>query len=269
MKSKEFGSWASSKMSGGGFRTPNDAFNKSLKGEPYRRYREYASSDLDEYHHYPEIKDLTSEEEEKKRREQSEQSQSKSKNQSSKAGKQSGRITRNLVSRVVAITAGTVVLVNTNPVLAERFPFLQVSSILGDDTPGQTVPYDPDKTDPAPVTPAGVLAANWAWSEDHESATLELVNEEGTVIATVPATVSVEQEKAETCTEEGVKTYMASATQEGTEYSDSYSEAVPPLGHAFGNAEIHTLDNGQTEIIFECTNCHEQFTISTSIEEND
>ena len=128
MKPKEFGSWTARNASIGGLRSSGDEFNKSFKGEPYRRYKEYNSSDLEEYHHYPAMKDLTSEEEKKKRQEQSSQSQSQGRSTSySKKQQMRSRVSRNLVTRFVAITAGAVVLVNTNPVLAERFPFLKLS----------------------------------------------------------------------------------------------------------------------------------------------
>ena len=264
MKAKEFGSWASDKMSKGGFRAPNDEFNKSLKGQAYRRYKEYASSDLEEYHKYPGMKDLTVEEEEKKQnQEQSSQDQSSKSTKSSKGRQANSRLTRNLVSRVVAITAGTVVLVNTNPVLAERLPFLQISSIVEEQ--GENNPSASDQTDPASAD----LTANWTWSEDHASATLELVDGEGRVIATIPAAVSVEEEAAEICTVEGVRTYTASADEDGIAYSDTYSEPIPPAGHTFDAGKEVLLENGETAMVFECTHCHEQFTISASIEEND
>ena len=269
MKAKEFGSWASSKMSKGGFRAPSDEFNKSFKGQQYRRYKEYASSDLEEYHKYPGTKDLTAEEEEKKQNQEQQSEESKSKNQRTKnssARQSSSRITRNLVSRVVAITAGSIVLVNTNPVLAERFPYLQMSEIFGDDLPGETTPYNPAENDP---TPADALTPNWTWSEDHESASLELLNGEGALIATIPATVRVVEEKVETCTEEGSKVYTASAEREGTDYSDSYSEVVPPIGHTFGNMKISTTEDGQTVVTFECENCHEQYSLTATVEDED
>ena len=272
MKAKEFGSWASSKMSPGGLRKSGDEFNKSLKGQSYRRYKEYASSDMEEYHKYPQIKDLTTEEEEKKNSQEQKSSESKNK-QSDKVRQQStSQIKKNLVSRFVAITAGTVVLVNTNPVLAERFPALQVSNIMeavtGQTTSGEPVhntPAEPDQPDEEP----GALAANWTWSEDHESATLELVDGEGKVIASIPAAVDVNEEEAATCTVEGKKTYTASASSDGTSYSDSYEEIVEPLGHTLDEGHATVLDNGQNAILFECKTCHEQFIISTTIEEID
>ena len=265
MKAKEFGSWASNKMAPGGLRKPNDEFNRSLKGQPYRRYEEYADRNMEEYHRYPGMKDLTAEEEEKKQsQEQSSQEQSRGKSARNAKGRRSTRATtRNLVSRFVAISVGVVVLANTNPVLAEHLPFLQLS-IFDDFREEQK----PEPTTPAgPVDPAPTVSATWAWSDDHATATLKLFDGKGTLIAEVPAAVNVEEEQK--CTTEGTRTYTATAENDGKTYSDTQNEILPPSGHTFDAGKEVTLANGKTAMVFECEQCHEQVTISTSIEEID
>ena len=267
MRAKEFGSWASKDNSKGGFHSYGDGFNREMKGQPYQKYKEYAESGLEEYHKYSETKDLAAEEEEKKKNEdKSSRKDSKSKN--SKVQNSTSKMVRNLVGRFVAITAGSVILVNTNPVLAERFPFLKVDLVSeeqqsgehgqnppGGDTPGGNETTDPEK-----------LSANWKWSEDKETATLELLNGNGTVVKEVTAAVSVSEEAA-TCTAEGTKTYIAKAENDGEEFTDETTETLPAIGHDWSIVGTVVLENG-TKVTFECANCHEQYSISTNVQEN-
>lgn len=248
MRAKEFGSWESKDTSKGGFHSYGDGFNRELKGQPYQKYKEYAESGLEEYHKYSETKDLAAEEEEKKKNEdKSSRKDSKSKN--SKVQNSTSKMVRNLAGRFAAITVGTVVLVNTNPVLAERFPFLKIAST--------------EQTEP----PAQTISENWKWSDDKETVTLEFVNEDGTVVKELAAVVSVFEEPA-TCNTEGTKVYTAKAEEDETTYTDSRSEALPPIGHNWSLTETVELENGQ-KFTFECANCHEQYSVSTNVQEND
>ena len=281
MRAKEFGSWESKDTSKGGFHSYGDGFNREMKGQPYQKYKEYAESGLEEYHKYSETKDLAAEEEEKKKNEdKSSKSKNDSKSKSSKVQNSTSKMVRNLVGRFVAITAGSVILVNTNPVLAERFPFLKVDLVSeeqqsgehGSNTPGgsggttpggsgENTPGEDEKPD------STTLSANWAWSENKETATLELLDGDGKVVAEIAAAVSVSEEAA-TCTAEGTKKYTATAEHDGETYSDEATETLPAIGHNWSLTETVELENGQ-KFTFECANCHEQYSVSTNVQEND
>ena len=271
MRAKEFGSWESKDTSKGGFHSYGDGFNREMKGQPYQKYKEYAESGLEEYHKYPETKDLAAEEEEKKKNEDNSSNRKKdSKSRNSKVQNSTSKMVRNLVGRFVAITAGSVILVNTNPVLAERFPFLKVDLVSeeqqsgehGQDTPGGDTPGGSGDTEPVK------FSENWTWSENKETATLELLDGDGKVVAEIAAAVSVSEEAA-TCTEDGVKKYTATAENDGETYVNEVSEVLQKTGHNFDIVvEIVYVDNVQY-VTVECSNCHEQHVIPITIEEND
>ncbi len=255
MRVKEFGSWASRDNSKGGIHDYGDGFNRELKGQPYQRPKEYAESDLDEYHKYPAFEDLSfGARDQKKNGDQSEKSTSEKsardkKLKNSKAQNSTSGAIRNAVTRFVAVTAGSVVLVNTNPVLAERFPFLQVSSIF------QTEEKSED------------LKEDWKWSEDLSRVTFGFFDQDGNSVKEIPATVAVSRIEP-TCTKEGSVTYTAIAEDEdGNVYSDTKQETLAPTGHTFGEGKAVVLENGQSAIVFECTHCHEQQIISVSFAE--
>ena len=268
MRAKEFGSWESKDTSKGGFHSYGDGFNREMKGQPYPKYKEYAESDLEEYHKYSETKDLAAEEEEKKK-EEDKSSKKDSKSKNSKVRNSTSKMVRNLVGRFVAITAGSVILVNTNPVLAERFPFLKVDLVSeeqqsgehGQNPPGGDTPGGSGDTEPVK------LSENWMWSENKETATLELLDGDGKVVAEIAAAVSVSEEAA-TCTAEGTKKFTATADNDGKTYTDEATETLPAIGHSWRLTETVELENGQ-KFTFECANCHEQYSVSTNVQEND
>ena len=109
---------------------------------------------------------------------------------------------------------------------------------------------------------------NWNWSEDNRSVVLEILDGNDDIVKELPVVISV-SEIAATCKTEGHKTYTATAEDEDNKYSDTRSEVLPALGHAFDGGTETVLENGQTALTFECTRCHEQFTIATSMTEND
>lgn len=255
MRAKEFGSWNKGDTNGG-FHDYGDGFNRALKGQPYTRPKEYASSDLDEYHDYPEFKDLEKEQEEKKKENSQNSDQPGKKDLKNSKIKNTAKTTRNLVGRFVAIAAGTVVLANTNPVLAERFPFLQVSSIFQiEESTAQEEVVDPD---------AGITKT-WTWSADLSSVTLEITDQNGNT-KELPATVSTSTTDP-TCTAEGRIIHTATAVDGEETYTETKEETTDPLGHEFGEAKTVVQEDGKTEVLFECTRCHEQFKISTSVDE--
>ena len=279
MRAKEFGSWDSRDNSKGGFPDFGNGFNSDLKGKPYQEYKEYADTGMAEYYKYREYSGLASEEEEKKTEDNSDKSKNDIKSKSSKV-RNTSKTVRNLVGRFAAIAVGAVVLVNTNPVLAERFPSLQVSAIFNIDesgehnTPGGSGTTDPD--DPGgQTTPGGedqpgaldpVLTESWKWSEDKMSATLEFSDKDGKIVAQIPATVNTEKTDA-ACNAEGSITYSATAEYDGKTYSDEKQEVLEPQGHEFGEGTATVLEDGTVVFVFRCSRCGEEFTVSTSFEE--
>lgn len=258
MRAKEYGLWKSrAKNANSGMRESGDPFNRALKGQPYQRPSEYNNTDFDEYHHYPEFRDLETEEEEKKQQSDQNKDQSKdSKSSRSSSGRAASRVAQNIVGRVVALSVGSVMVASGYQAMGGELPFeLPFSLFQSESQAGSS-------------SDSSSVSANWKWSEDHQSATLELSDGSGIVIRQIAADVSVSVVD-ETCTEEGTKIYTASADDEGTDYSDTYTETLPPLGHDFGDWEETVLEDGKTAMVSECARCHEQFTITTDITEND
>ena len=247
MKAKGFGAWPIRNDPGSSTKRVVDEYNRMFKRERPQQPKEYTRMGTDEYSKIPETKDFTQSSDEQEQRD----SAKKDNSQQAKQRAQS-QMRQNLVGRFVAVSAGTVVLVNTNPVLANMFPFLKVESLF----PGLV------------ATSQVELVPEWTWSEDNLTVTLTLKDDQGETVKELPVTVDVEEEPA-TCTAEGLKTFTASATEDGKDYTDSRTEPIPPTGHAFGEGNTSVSADGQTTITFECTNCHETFTIVTHMAEND
>ena len=151
------------------------------------------------------------------------------------------------------MSVGAIMVANTYTAMGGKLPFEVPFSSLFSEIIGQG--------ESGPST-------NWKWSEDHTEAILELSDGSGAVIKQITAVVDVEVID-ETCTEDGSKTFTASAEDEGTSYTDTYTETLPPLGHDFGEWKETVLEDGETAMVSECSRCSEQFIISTSVEEND
>lgn len=144
----------------------------------------------------------------------------------------SSKVIKNVVGRVVAAVAGAVIVVSTYTAMTE------------------------------------VKSQNCIWSSDMTTATIELVNEDGSVLRELPATVNVTQEDP-TCNQTGTKTYTATAEDEDEKiYTDVKQETISALGH---ETEIvsQTIKDGKLIIVYECSRCHEQYTVTIDINEND
>ena len=252
MRAKEFGTWLSGKMVGGR-RKSGDEYNKSFKGEwPPKRYEEYASSSMEEYHSYPEIKDERTEQEQK----QNDATQSNQKQESKKTKKQQrspGQLTRNLIGRVVAVSTGAIVVANSYVALGGELPFpVPFSSLFSNIVSAEDV----------------VASETWEWSEDFQTVTVKLLDEKGELVKEILATVLVEQKDA-TCTANGSKTYTATAEDGETVYSDTHTEVLTAIGHSFDAGKIVQQDDGTYAMVKECIHCHEKITTVISVEEND
>ena len=120
--------------------------------------------------------------------------------------------------------------------------------------------------DKAPQHRSGTFSV-WEWGSDYTSVSYVIKNDSGTVISSMPATLTSVVEPA-TCKEDGKITYTATIDVGGAEYTDTKVEILHALGHEFGNGEEVSNEGGQKTIRFECARCHEYFTIKTSINED-
>lgn len=217
-------------------------------GERYERPPEYQDVRGDAYRHYPEIYDITADREKKQGyaddKKSQEQTQDKSRQsrraQSARAGQTVVKsVVQSIVGHVVAIVVGAVVLV------------------------GGYRAIEAQKAASQPV----VAVAEWSWSEDGQTATVALKDEGGNVIRELPATVEILTEDP-TCTQDGHTTYTATVVDGQDTYSDVHSDLLPAIGHAFDKGKVINTENGPM-IEYECTHCHEKFTVTATIDEND
>lgn len=243
MKSREFGTWPPRNGLGASRQKLYDEYNLSFKKERPPQPREYASSDVEEYYRVPETKDVSGN--------PYEQNSDVLSSQSNRTRSASAAKRQLMLRQVAGLLVGSVVIATTYQAMAERQPVSDPPAVV------QTEEQEPIS-----------LFPSWNWSDDKQTVILELCDADGKLIKEIPATVGV-SEMAATCNQEGSKTYTATAEDGDNQYSDSQSETLPPLGHAFDEGKVTVLENGQTAITFECTRCHEQFTIATSMTEND
>ena len=95
--------------------------------------------------------------------------------------------------------------------------------------------YTDTKTETIPATSAGTYTYSetpeWVWSDDLSSATATFTaNEDASVTQSVEATITSEVTQPATETEPGVKTYTATATFNGQQYTDTKTGAIPATG---------------------------------------
>ncbi|MBR4241374.1 MAG: hypothetical protein IKI34_00600 [Eubacterium sp.] len=263
MRAKEYGARPSRNVFSGGQQFSYDEFNREYKKVRYKSAEEYACRNVKEYHHYPEYKDLTSDDD--------------SKNQYGAAAggavigsalrtAGSAMKRRRMFQQVICIIAGSTIIVSTYQAMmkqqAQASPLPTPSSVVQEtDKP---VPTIPDEETELPQ----VASVEWEWNEDFTEVHLILYNSERFVIFETPAEISVSVQEP-TCNKEGVKTYTAGAEYEGESYTDSKTEAIQPLGHSFDKGKDIVLDSGQSAKEFECARCHEHFRVATSSSEID
>ena len=248
MNTNEFEAWLSRNIKNvgkGGKRPSIDPFNKAMKGgERNTRAAEYPCKDVEEYHHYSERFSQKKEDDDK----QNDNTQSNSEQSRQNSGSSRGRVTRNLISRVAAVAIGAVVVVSGY----------------------QTMQANAAKNETSPA----VAEISYNWSEIAKSGTgtgtetgvVKLLDENGRVFKEVPATVTVEKADA-TCNQEGRITYTTTVEYNGETITDTRYETIPALKHEFDEGKEVVLDDGKTAVVFECTHCHEQYIISTTIDE--
>lgn len=285
MKVKEFGAWPLRNISTGGQQNSYDEYNRHLKGEAYRNYEEYASKGIEEYHHYPEQKEMTADRDEKK------DSPSRRNNTRSRRMR--------IVQQAVVLVAGSIMITSayqasvnpqkpaadTSAVAAATEPGdpsddSDNNAILPSDStqpsegatqptenasqPATVVPTQPAST---AATPSGEsVTVSWSWSPDGSTATLVITDSSGQVISETPATVTVSETPA-TCNTDGSITRTASASANGQDYTDTRTDISPALGHSFDSGTEVDLEDGSTAMDFECTRCHEHFVIKNLVTE--
>lgn len=242
MRAKERQAWLSRNVGKGGQRPSVDPFNKAKKGgERYPTAEEYASKNVEEYHDYSENKDLTKEDERKK--DDSQRSDRSDKSRGSGTRQAGVSRARSIIGRVVGCVVGAVVVVTGYQAIQEH--------------------------EAAKAAPA--VFVEWQWGDDFSSVTAEVKDDKGKLVKEVAGAqviVTVTEIEA-TCTEAGLKTYTATFTDEdGKEYSDTKTEPIEPTGHDLSEVGVETSGN-QVTTTFECTHCHEQFTTTISVEEEE
>ena len=266
MKSREYGTWPPRNGLNEERQKLYDPYNRALKGEPYLHVDEYAGMDVEEYYRVPETKDVSGNPYEQNR--ESRPGQSKR----SDNAKQMRRM--NMIRQVACVVAGSVIITTSYTAAIQRQQEQPIEPVVsvepaepGTSTPDLPIVSEPVSDEPVSEEPTDVRQT-WQWSSDHRSATLVITDAQGKVLAEIPAAVSVIQ-LPPTCNTDGTVTYTATAEQDGERYSDAYVETKPALGHAFDQGEEIVLENGHTAMHFECSRCHEEFTIENQMTEND
>ena len=225
------------------------AYNRPF-GERYQRPAEYTPS-VEEYSHYPAMKNIVAEQEEKKkeleRNDASKQSDriKKQSRASQNVGRNVGNIVKNIVGKAVAIVGGGAVVVSGYQAMAA------------------------EAAKRAEVPIVEVVAAWDDWDVNDTTITLTLKDGEGNVVKEVIAEIVLTEEIDAKCTEAGSKTYTATAIDDGKEYFDSYTDVIEPIGHHFDDGKAETDENGNSVLVYECSECHEKIEVGVSAEEND
>ena len=219
-------------------------------GERFERPSEYTPS-VEAYKNYPAMLDVAAEQEKKKEQLQQRDNASKRSNQAKQqsrtaqnAGRNAGNIVKNIASKAVAVVGGGAVVVAGYEAIVAA----------------QTV-------EPAPIVQ--YVEADWlTWSENEMTIPVKLYDEEHNVIKEITAVVSIDVAPAK-CTQEGTKTFTATA-QDGEEtYQDVHVESLAPTGHSFDAGTVKEDGAGNSVIEFECEDCGEKFVVSVTTEENE
>ena len=254
MKAREYGAWPSRNVFSGGQRYSFDEYNREYKKVRYKSAEEYASRNVKEYHHYSEYNDSYAEESKKRHFD--------------KNSKNSHAARMRVMQQIVCLIAGSTIIVSTYQAMKNRE--LQAEAMPQPEPPAAVQEIE-DKPE-VPVVPeepaVPVTSVEWIWDEANHTAKARLLDSEGNLIEEVPAEVTTTTVNP-TCTKEGSNTYTASVERDDKTFTDSRTEAIQPLGHSFDNGKDTVLDSGQSAKEFECTRCHEHFTIATSSSEID
>ena len=279
-----------------------DPYNKAYK-KAYPPGAEYSSFGMDEYHHYDAQKDMTAAQndsqaaEDKKRRDQ----QVKERSMRMRVMQQ---VVALVVGSTVLVTSYQAAVDKRALREAEAEPDDSIVDTMPDepddntDNNDITPDEDPGENSTEPTEAATEAAAeaateatgrpneaasgsssgssgtssdqntsvSWSWSSDKSGASLIITDSSGRVISRTSAAVTAFETPA-SCTKAGKITRTATATANGRTYTDTDTEVLPALGHSFDDGTEITLSDGSTAVDFECTRCHEHFTIKNSVSE--
>ena len=253
MKAREYGAWPSRNTLSGGQRHSFDEYNRDYKkADIYTSAEEYACRNVKEYHHYSEYNETYAEEREKKRLEK-------------KDSKNSQASRMRVMQQIICVIAGSTIIVTSYQSMKNRE--LQAEAMQQPEPPAAVQEVEDNPVFEEPVIPP-VASVEWIWDDETKTAMARLLDSEGNLIEEVPAEIGITTVDP-TCTKEGTKTYTASVERDDQTFTDEKTEALQPLGHSFDNGKDTVLDSGQGAKEFECTRCHEHFTIATSATEND
>ena len=114
--------------------------------------------------------------------------------------------------------------------------------------------YTSSKTEVIPAAGHAYGAPVWKWNDDFTaSATFTCANNAAHV-KNVTATVTNEMTTEATCETTGVRTYTAKVTFEDKEYTDTKTEVIPAIGHAYGAPVWKWNDDFTASATFTCAN---------------
>ena len=114
--------------------------------------------------------------------------------------------------------------------------------------------YTDTKTETLPATSHAYGEPVWKWNDDFTaSATFTCANNAAHV-KNVTATVTNEMTTEATCETTGVRTYTAKVTFEDKEYTDTKTEVIPAIGHAYGAPVWKWNDDFTASATFTCAN---------------
>lgn len=225
-----------------------DAYNRPF-GERYERPSEYQDVRGDAYHHFPERYDITADQDKKRVQPDEEKQQDTSRQaqraRTARAGQTAVKsVVQSIAGTCVAAVVGAVVLVSGFQAIEAEKAAEQAAAIVQEYT------------------------TDWTWGEDSQTATLVLTDQNGNVAKQLPAVVTVAVEEA-TCTTDGRKTYTATIEYNEETYTNVRYDVLPATGHTFDEGKVVITENGPPMIEYECTHCHEKFTVTATIDEND
>ena len=243
MNLDEFGKW--SPYNSDNPKYAPDEYNRSFIKERFECPKEYEGSDFDEYYSVPKMTDSF---EFKKEKDVSDDKKSKDKN--------TRQLRQNMIRQVACLAAGSVVITTSYQSVIKQ---QQQAAVPDVPSYSQTDEAEDNRLE---------LSSNWVWSDDFTSATLELSDKDGNIITKIGANIEVSGEEA-TCNKEGTRISTATPEYEDENYSDEKSEEILPLGHDFDEGKEVVLQNGNKAMTFKCSRCHEEFTVETSMTEND
>ncbi len=109
--------------------------------------------------------------------------------------------------------------------------------------------------------------AKFDWAKDGSSAKLTLTCKRGDDKQTVDAVVTKDEKSsvAPTCTEAGKNVFVATATYDGKDYTDTKEVAVPALGHKYKGEIKWSEDFKSATAEFTCETCKDVQTVKADV----